>query len=236
MQGLDTQTTIFAVAGALLAGIVWLSFWRRADKNPEPLGIVLFCFILGAIAVPISQALQSAARDLLHNSNTQIIVWSGIEEILKYIAAASIVFKSKYLDEPIDYSMYLVASALGFATFENILFLIKPLFIDNAIVSLLAGNLRFLGATLLHTVASIFIGALLGLTFYKSKFVKKIAFLFGLSGAIALHSVFNFFIIEKTEKSFFVVYGFLWIVTLLVLMIVEKVRRMNNNNIVNSNK
>ncbi|MFT5280865.1 MAG: RsiW-degrading membrane proteinase PrsW (M82 family) [Flavobacteriaceae bacterium] len=229
----DTKTLTFAIGGALVAGIVWMTFWRRADKNPEPLSIVLLCFILGAMAVPIAQVLQGLVQDYVSGSTHKIILWASIEEILKYLAAAILVFKSRHLDEPIDYAMYLVASALGFATLENILFLVNPLFMGDTIVSLLAGNLRFLGATLMHGVTSMFVGLCMGLVFYKNYAVRKLAIIFGLAGAIALHSIFNFFIIEKTQQSFFVVYGYLWITTVIILMIVEKVRRMSIDESIN---
>jgi len=77
-----------------------------------------------------------------------------------------ILAKTKYIHKPIDWPIFLITVALGFAAFENVLFLIKPLSLDQATVGLMTGQLRFLGSTLLHTVSSGMIGIALGLSFY----------------------------------------------------------------------
>ena len=135
--------------------------------------------------------------------------------------------KTIHAEDPVDWPIYLITTALGFAAIENTLFLIKPLSLDQATVSLLTGQLRFLGATLLHTVASGIIGISIGLSLYMNKWQKKLAVLMGIVGAIALHSVFNFFIMSNEGNNFIKIFGFLWVVTIIVLLVFEKLRRMS---------
>ena len=94
-------------------------------------------------------------------------------------------------------------------------------------VGLLTGELRFLGSTLLHSISSGILGIALGLSLYmeglKRYFYVFIGFLF----AIALHSIFNFFIIRNGGSDFLKVFSFLWVVTIIVILLFEKVRRMN---------
>src|SRR3989344_4852454 len=101
-----------------------------------------------------------------------MVVWAGIEEFLKYGAAFVVAFhairinKNKYIDEPVDPLIYMITAALGFAALENTLFLINPLLGGDALSGILTGNLRFIGASLLHVLASGVVGLAPGLGFY----------------------------------------------------------------------
>jgi RsiW-degrading membrane proteinase PrsW (M82 family) len=119
---------------------------------------------------------------------------------------------------------------LGFAALENMLFLLKifPSAI-GAIPSLSTGNLRFLGANLLHAISSGIVGISVGLSFYASQW-KRASFLFiGFSIAIGLHSTFNFFIIRNAGNDFLKVLAFLWVVTIIIMLLFEKVRRISED-------
>src|SRR6185503_954988 len=92
----------------------------------------------------------------------------------KFLAAAATVLWRWEDDEPIDPVMYMVAVALGFAAVENTLFLISPLAGGTLLQTLLTGNLRFVGATLLHVLSSAAIGVALALSFYKPRKIKPL--------------------------------------------------------------
>ena len=138
-----------------------------------------------------------------------------------------VLFKTNFADEPIDWPIYMITGALGFAALENALFLIKPLSVGATAVGLLTGQLRFLGSTLLHTVSSGIVGITMGISLHMGGFSRKWHFLIGLILAIALHSVFNFFIMKNNGSDFLKVFAFLWVVTIIVMLLFEKVRRMN---------
>ena len=131
-----------------------------------------------------------------------------------------------HTDEPIDWPIYMITAALGFAALENALFLREPISNGATVVSLLTGQLRFLGSTLLHSVASGILGIGLGLSVGMRGFKRKWYILMGLIFAIALHSVFNFFIIRNDGNDFLKVFAFLWVVTIIVMLLFEKVKRM----------
>jgi RsiW-degrading membrane proteinase PrsW (M82 family) len=121
--------------------------------------------------------------------------------------------------------MYFIATALGFAAFENVLYLIKPLSVNDSIVGMLTGNLRFLGSTLLHAISSAMIGTALGLSFYIKRY-RATYFLIGIICAVVLHSIFNFFIMKGSGENFLSVFGFLWVVAIINILIFEKLKRM----------
>ncbi|HNW71666.1 MAG TPA: PrsW family glutamic-type intramembrane protease [Candidatus Paceibacterota bacterium] len=224
-----------AVAMAILEGIIpsllWLWFWLKEDKeDPEPSGLITFCFIIGMTLVIFAIPIQKFVQSLVSSNELQIIFWAAIEEILKYLAVILILYKTKYLHKPIDWPIFLITVALGFAAFENILFLIKPLLLNQATVSLMTGQLRYLGSTLLHTVSSGIIGISIGLSFYKCNAKKNLYLFIGILSAIALHSGFNFFIMNNNGSDFLKVFAFLWVATIINLLLFEKLRRISSKN------
>jgi RsiW-degrading membrane proteinase PrsW (M82 family) len=175
--------------------------------------------------VLVAMWMEKYSMGFIKENTTQIILWASIEEILKLIGVSFIIFGNNIIRRPIDYPMYFITVALGFAAFENVLYLIKPLSISNNIAGMLTGNLRFLGSTLLHAIASGMIGSALGLSFYIKK-LRVTYFFFGLISAIVLHSIFNFFIMKGSGENFLSVFGFLWVVAIINILIFEKLKRM----------
>jgi RsiW-degrading membrane proteinase PrsW (M82 family) len=221
------KTLIFAILSGIVPAIFWLWFWlHQEDKEkPEPLGLIIISFILGSLMVFIAVWLERYSLNFVKNKNSQIIVWAAIEELLKFLGVMVIIWGNRNIDEPIDYPMYFIATALGFAALENILYLVNPFNASGAVVGMLTGNLRFMGSTLLHAIASAMIGSALGLSFYLEKY-RMIYLIGGIISAIVLHSVFNFFIMKGSGENFLSVFGFLWVVTIINILIFEKLKRM----------
>jgi RsiW-degrading membrane proteinase PrsW (M82 family) len=218
---------------ALIAGtipsFIWLRYWMSGDDvKPEPLGLIALTFIAGMLGVVLVIPIQKFFLDQFTDNTTLIIIWAACEEIIKYLACALIVFRTSEITEPIDYPIYLMAAALGFAALENTFFLVKPFGIQDTTVALLTTNLRFLGSTLLHSVCTGFIGLMLGLSFFQNRAIKFGSFLIGLVLAVGLHSIFNFFIMRQDGENFLEVFAFLWVVSIISILVFEKVRRMSD--------
>ncbi len=229
----EAKTIIYAILGGVVPAIFWLWFWLREEdkKNPELVGLIALTFFVGALSVILAIGLEKLTETLFADENLRIVLWAGIEEIVKYLAVLVIIRGSRDVDEPIDYPMYFIAAALGFAALENVLFLIQPLSNSGMVVGALTGNLRFLGSTLLHAIASGMIGSALGLSYYRGWFANKIYLLIGIASAITLHSLFNFFIMKGSGENFLKVFGFLWIVAIINILIFEKLKRMGGENV-----
>lgn len=223
----DPKTILFAILGGALPAILWLWFWLYEEDNddPEPIGLIVVTFLLGGIMVLVAMWLEKLSMSFIQNNTIQIIVWASIEELLKLIGVSFIIFGNNIIKRPIDYPMYFIATALGFAAFENVLYLIKPLSTNDSVVGMLTGNLRFLGSTLLHAISSAMIGSALGLSFYIQR-LRITYLLLGITCAIVLHSVFNFFIMKGSGENFLSVFGFLWVVAIINILIFEKLKRM----------
>ena len=227
-----------AIAGGVLPALAWLWFWRREDsKHPEPRRLIALAFLAGivtvAVVIPIEQfvapylgSAQGAWFVFLPASTLTFVAWSAIEELCKYLAARWSVLRRREDDEPIDPVIYMVTVALGFAAAENTLFLLSPLAGTTLLQTIQTGDLRFVGATLLHVLSSAVIGVALGLSFYKKKRVRRHYALAGVILAILLHSLFNFLILNTPETNLVRTFGLVWIGLVALLGVLEFVKRI----------
>ncbi len=121
----------------------------------------------------------------------------------------------------------MVTVALGFAAAENTPFLLSPIGGDSIAQTFITGNLRFIGATLLHVLSSAVIGVALALSFYSSKRIKRHYMFYGVILACLLHSAFNFFILNTAEESLFRTFSFVWLGVIALLAILEYIKRIH---------
>lgn len=226
---------LWAFLGGILPALLWLWFWLKEDgKKPEPKKLILAAFVAGMFAVPPALFLEGIAKNIFQSGIYLLLAWATIEEVLKYLGAHIVAFrsvcldKSRCVDEPIDPAIYMITAALGFAALENTLFLLAPIGQGNFAASLVTGNLRFVGAMILHVVASGSIGLAMGLSFYRSVLFKRICFTIGLFTSIALHTLFNVSIILSEENNIFIVFGGLWFAVIVVLAVFEKTKRIKS--------
>lgn len=179
-----------SLALGFLPAIAWLIFFSLEDRmHPEPKKMVIKVFIVGIISALAAAAIQLILQDTVFTSfniqetdKVSFIALAFIEEMIKFAAVYVMVRRSKYLDEPVDYMIYMITGALGFAAIENALFLFQKS--SGIILEIMI--LRAVGATLLHALASGFIG------FYWAK--RKL--IIGLIMAVLLHAGFNYLILK----------------------------------------
>ncbi|TSC62747.1 MAG: hypothetical protein G01um101448_450 [Parcubacteria group bacterium Gr01-1014_48] len=229
-----------ALLGGIFPALLWLSYWLREDRrHPEPKKMIFLTFIAGIMAVPLVLPLEKLTcaiiRDIMTHDvcgdtkNVGIVVltiWAAIEEIFKFLAAYFVAIRSKYMDEPIDAVIYMITAALGFAALENTFFILGPLLDGHLFEGLITGNLRFIGASLLHTVSSAAVGVAIAFSYYKRATLRHDFLLIGLVGAIALHTIFNFFIIQQSGVHIFLVFGSVWVGAIILLLLFERIKRV----------
>ena len=181
-------------------------------------------FLGGALAAVAVYPMEKFAFNIIPEGIYLIIAWAVIEEIIKFSSVSIIALKSRFFDEPIDAMIYLITAALGFAAMENSFFLITPLLAGEGLQVFLLGNMRFIGASVLHVVASSAVGIAIGLSFYKSRAVKVLSLALGVVAAVSLHSLFNYFIIKGSGENTFAVFLSLWLMVVLVILLFEKLK------------
>jgi RsiW-degrading membrane proteinase PrsW (M82 family) len=226
---------LYALVAGILPALLWLWFWLKEDNlHPEPKLLIILSFLGGMLTVALVLPLQKLTLNLLDGSTLPYVnelrytIWAGIEEILKLLVVYFIALRSKFLDEPVDAMIYLITAALGFAALENTFFILKPLETGNMIQAFISGNLRFMGATLLHVVASATIGFCISLAFYKPTWVKKISLFLGVILATTLHTAFNLFIIESSGMDTFKVFASVWVGVIFLMLFFEKARSIDS--------
>ncbi len=212
-----TSTTLgYAFLGGLLPSFIWLYFLLKEDaKHPEPKTLIVFTFIAGMAAVPFVLPLEQYTRAHLSNNWSILASWALIEEVLKYAMAAIFILWRNAVDEAPDYVIYMITIALGFAAAENMLFLLTPLSTGNIASSIFTGNLRFLGSTLLHVVASSAIGFALAFSASYRPVKRMAAAALGLILAVALHTAFNALIIHPGTSTAFSAFFLIWMVAVI---------------------
>ena len=221
-----------AFVGGLVPALFWVWFWLKEDKlKPEPRWLLFITFVAGMASVSAALPAQKYACDVFANgmcqpaSDNLIIVWVTIEEVLKYAAALIVTFWNRAVDEPIDMIIYMIMIALGFAALENMLFIFNLANAGLLADSVLTGAFRFIGATLLHVLASATVGVFLAFAFYRSQVAKIFWGMIGLFIAIVLHALFNFFIMKGNDGSaILAVFLFVWIGIIILFLIFEKVK------------
>ena len=206
----------YAFIGGLLPSFIWLYFLLREDaRHPEPRTLIALTFIAGMLAVPIALPLEQYAKIHLSGDITVFTAWALVEELLKYAMVAGLILWRRAVDEAPDYVIYMITVALGFAAAENMLFLLSPLMDGNAISSFFTGNVRFLGSSLLHVVASAAIGFSLAFSIKSHPTVRVIAAWVGLILAVALHTAFNTLIITRGTSSTLSAFFLVWVVAVI---------------------
>ena len=222
------ENIILALAGGMIPALVWLWFWLREDRlHPEPRILILTAFLAGMLAVPLVIPFEKAVSDYFGSGALVFIVWAIVEELAKFIVAWVIVLRRKEVDEPIDVLIYMITVALGFSAIENSLFLLAPIAGGDALGALITGNLRFIGATLLHIISSSAIGAAMALAFYQSDKIKKEFIIAGVILSVGLHAIFNLLIIKSdNDGDTFFVFLSVWLVVAVLLVVFEKVKSL----------
>ena len=199
---------LFYLILAVLPGLIWLLFFLKKDVLPEPKKQIIKVFVFGfLVSIPVAILelyLLTELKTLNLPEKTFLIVKAIfvvalIEELFKYVAARYSVFKSSDIDEPIDIPLYMIISALGFSTAENILIFCTQKFVILSDPLLLALT-RFISSTLLHALASGIIGLFLAFAFYNIRW-RYFLTLLGFSLGILTHAFFNFFLESSIMKE-----------------------------------
>lgn len=222
---------ILAFILGTIPALFWLWFWLKEDRHPEPHKMVTLSFLGGMAAVILVLPVQHLMLDYIGDSDSTLftVLCAAVEELFKFGFVYFIALNRATNDEPVDNIIYLIISALGFVAMENTLYLIDPIHVGNFFETIVSGNLRFVGASLLHIMASATIGIHMGLSMYKSRLTRYMYLFHGIMFAIILHSIFNLLIIRKPDTNIFLIFGSVWIGIIALLLLFEKVKHIIPN-------
>ena len=122
--------TYFTILMAVLPSVLLVRYFIKKDVYTEPTRVIISTFLWGiVITVPlifIEHALMppsTTMANLMSRAMYQaFVVAAGPEEFLKYLVFALYCLRHKEFDEPMDGIVYGAVVSLGFATFENIVY------------------------------------------------------------------------------------------------------------------
>ncbi|HJU05110.1 MAG TPA: PrsW family glutamic-type intramembrane protease [Nitrospiraceae bacterium] len=189
-------------AASFVPGLFWLWFFYKRDSlEPEPKRLLITSFFVG-----IGLGIPATFLEILFNDSLlmTVLIAPVIEETLKFGGVRFTVFRHPEFDEPLDGIIYTAAVALGFASMENLFYLmaaylnasdtsqsLEVLSPFGVVMSVFV--LRALMSVPSHVLYSGFWGYALG----KAKFMDRAAgrslVLKGFLLAIFCHGLFNFF-------------------------------------------
>ncbi|MCL5017232.1 MAG: PrsW family intramembrane metalloprotease [Patescibacteria group bacterium] len=206
----------------LIPSIAWLIFYLNEDKKPESLRVVFIAFLTGGITTFVVLLFQLFINKIYIQAGIQehsaisFLILATLEESFKFLGVYYVISKRREFDEPVDAMVYMIAAALGFAAVENV----AANFNVTLPVALETTTLRFLGATLLHTLSSGLVG------YYWARSIlanKKNILIFGIGLATLLHATFNYLIIRYEP----IIIPTIFLITLAIFILhdFEKIQR-----------
>lgn len=226
------MSVFIALILGFIPSIIWLAFFLKEDIHPEPRKMIARVFLFGGVSALVALGIEIAFNGILSGivitlprlmeENISVFVgFAFIEEATKFALVYLAVRKSIYFDEPIDGMIYMVTGALGFAMAEN--FFIAYSGREHDIISLII--LRFIGATLLHALASGIVGHYWARGIRFKMEWKMIGA--GIVLATTFHAVFNYLVFKFND---YLVYPtlFLIFVGFFVLYDFEELKKMDD--------
>lgn len=198
---------LLILLAGLLPSFVWLLFYLRKDSHPESNYLVLKIFIFGILSGIIAIFVEKffeATTVFLKKENLFFIAFllnGTIEEAVKFLMVRAGLYKTSEPDEPIDWVLFMIIGALGFAALENTLILAGTKAYNSSFMVLEIMSIRFVSATFLHALCSGAIGYFWILSKCKN---KKIYLAAGFPVVAGLHAFYNWSImrIEEADKLF----------------------------------
>lgn len=123
------------IIASFAPGLFWLWFFLRHDKiRPEPRRLIALTFLLGCIStLPAglgnylfgADSLLEGSPQLLSVVTAMTFVVGPVEELCKFGAVRLGPYRSLYFDEPVDGLVYASAASLGFASLENLVYVLQ---------------------------------------------------------------------------------------------------------------
>ena len=219
----------FLLLVTILPPILIVVIFVTSDKFQEPNRAIIKVFIFGIlITIPAFIAntfLYETYKNyyfINKSLSESFLSAAAIEEGLKFLILYFIVYKMNEFNEPMDGIVYGVCASLGFATLENIYYVV---YLNFGSDPMLIAILRTFTAIPAHGI----FGVIMGYFFMKYSYVSKQKNLF-LSFLIPylLHGFYNYFIISHFVISFGIIFAS-WIIGMKLYVKIWKKQKLKTS-------
>lgn len=218
---------------AIIPVVIILTYIYRKDKNKEPGGLLVTLFIMGIIScfmvLAISHIMNMIfpfmAKGTEHMTFFEVMAYAFIgvalvEEFSKFFMTYLFSYRHKSYDEVYDGIVYAVFVSLGFAFFENILYVLSN---QSISVGIARGILAVPG----HACDAVFMGYYLSVakvyTRQKKKKLAKKNLVLSVLAPTILHGIYDFCLF--TGKLTFVIL-FLVFVVFMYIGAIKKIKQL----------
>jgi protease PrsW len=184
------------IAIALAPGIaICLFIFYKDIYNREPKLNLIVSFFLGCVAIIPAILFEQAFSYTNNGTVAGVAIFSYAivgfsEEFSKFLGLRLYSYNKKSFDEPLDGIVYSIMVGMGFATLENIMYVLKYAEVGQGLE---VGLKRMFLSVPAHGTFAVVMGYFVG----KAKFDSKKSFwlmLAGLLGAVFFHGTFDFFL------------------------------------------
>jgi RsiW-degrading membrane proteinase PrsW (M82 family) len=183
---------LILLAFALAPGVaIGLYIYLKDHHEREPISLLISAFCLGIVSVLITWAISAPLGRLIPIDESNLseqavhafLIVALVEEFSKFIFVRFLFYRNENFNEPFDGIVYSVMVGMGFATFENLLYVF-----DGGMGTAL---LRMFTAVPAHASFAILMGYFLG----KAKFEhgKGHYGLYALIVATLFHGAYDYF-------------------------------------------
>jgi len=181
------------LAIALAPGLAIGVYIYLKDKHEkEPIGLLIKSFLFGILSIVLTLIISGGVStfviidegDVVQQAGHAFLMVALVEEFSKFVFVRGVLYRNKNFNEPFDGIVYSVMVSMGFATFENIFYVMEGGFGT--------GLLRMFTAVPAHATFAILMGYYLG----KEKFEHKKAYyaLHALGVATLFHGAYDYFL------------------------------------------
>jgi RsiW-degrading membrane proteinase PrsW (M82 family) len=184
----------FVLLGLALApglAIMLYIYWNDTHEK-EPIRLLFISFMLGLLSIVVTLTISAIIfpwftideSNILHQAFSAFILVALVEEFSKYIFIKGIIYRKPDFNEPYDGIVYTVMIGMGFATGENIMYVLDG--------GLEVALWRMFTAVPAHATFAILMGYFIG----KEKFsnLRRSYGLLGLLVATLFHGAYDFFL------------------------------------------
>lgn len=187
---------LIALPLAIAPGVGLCLFIYFKDKfEKEPFRLLKNSFLLGALCIVPATIIEVLVTKLGIDDNQgflitliyAFLVVAVTEEGCKYFVLRKYIFSKPEFNEPFDGIVYSMMISMGFATVENVLYVVGS--------GLGTAVLRMFTAVPLHAVCAVVLGYYAGRAKYAARMTGN--FVLGLVFAVFIHGLYDFFLFQK---------------------------------------
>jgi len=192
---------------------LFLFVYLRDKYEHAPLGLVGITFVLGAVGMVPAAVIELVLGSFFSSGSiVEVFLYVAlVEELIKFIAVRMKAYSSPHFSEVMDGIVYTVAAGLGFATAENIIYVLQ----NGLSVAIVRAFLSVPG----HAVWAGIMGFYIGLAKFRSvsKSQQNRRIIEGVGIAVVLHGVYDIMVFSSSLLGVIGVSLFGWVLFLLLI-------------------